>query len=174
MAAMIRPIGVDHPQFCDGRVTVFLIPEIVPAEFQVGQCHGKAHAVIIFFHLVFVPGNKARYPGHVGGHVGLHIQRFRFLQGSDPGFHRVDQIMLDPGKFLVRDGTLESHYPGGEHLGALSLGQQLYALGRRVRPLVVLAGQIFHGKHPVPFVHRQGFLKDPVHIGFRQDGVPGL
>ena len=82
--------------------------------------------------------------------------------------------MLDPGKFLVGDRSLERHHPGGEHLGTFALGQQLDALRCGIRALVVLAGQIFHGKYPVPLVHRQGFFKHPVHIGLGQDGVFGL
>ena len=42
VAAVVRPIGIDHPHFCDGGIPVFCIAEIFLAELNVSQIHGKA------------------------------------------------------------------------------------------------------------------------------------
>ena len=51
VAAVVAPIGVNDPQLGDGGVPVLLVPEVIPAELQVGEGHGKAHGVEVRLHL---------------------------------------------------------------------------------------------------------------------------
>ena len=37
VAAVVAPIGVNHPQLGDGGIPVLLVPEVIPAELQVGR-----------------------------------------------------------------------------------------------------------------------------------------
>ena len=57
--------------------------------------------------------------------------------------------------------------PGGTDQGALPLGEDLDALGGRIRPLIKLAGEVLHGKEDAPL--REG-VRHQVQLGLRQDG----
>ena len=171
VAAVVAPIGVDDPQLGDGGVPVLLIPEVVPAELQVREGHGKAHGVEVLLHLGPVPAGKAGDTGHVRGNLSLQLQAFRLFLRGFPAFHRVDEIPFDLLKLLVRNPALQANDLGGEHGGALPLGQQLHALGGRVRPLVILAGKVLHGEHLV-FRRKPELLPiDRVHGGLGEDGA---
>ena len=147
VTAVVGPIRVDHPQFGDGGIPLFLVPEIPLTEQQILQRHGEAHALPGILHLIPGHGKEPRHPGHIGGTRRRQIQGVGFIEGGQPGFHGIDQVVLDP--FHIRLGKLpfQADHPRGQHPGPLALGEKLHALGRRVRPLVILAGQIFHGKH---------------------------
>ena len=170
---MVAPVGVDHPQLRHRGVSVLLVPEVVPAESQVGKGHGKAHGIEICFQLFLVPAGEPGDTGHVRRLFHLHLQSLRLLHGSHPGFHRVYQVPLDLLKLLVADLTLQADDLGGKHRRPLPLGEQLHALSGGVRPLVVLAGQVLCGKHPV--FPRQGEVLPihAVHGGLGKDGPGG-
>ena len=171
VAAVVAPVGVDHPQLGDGGVTVFLVPEVIPAELQVGQGHGKAHGVEIRLHLLLAPAGEPGDPGHVGGNVGFHLQAFRLLHGGFPALHRVDEVVLDLVKLFGGHAAQKADDFGGGHSRALPLGQQLHTLGGRVGPLVVLAGQVFHGEHLVFLRQAEVLSVHSVHIGLGQNGA---
>ena len=173
MAAVVAPIGIDHPQLGHGGVTMLLVPEIIPAEQQVGKCHGKSHRVEICLHFLVVPHGKAGYTGHVGGDVGLHVKALRLVHGGKAGFHGVHQIGLDFVHLVGRNAALDGNDPCGEHLGALLLGEQLHALGGGVCPLVILAGQVFHGEHLIIGGELEVLAIHIVHIGLGEDGATG-
>ena len=69
MTAMVRPVGVDHTQLCYSRISVFVVTEIIAAEFQIRKCHGKAHAVKIIFHLVIVPFDEPFHRCHISRNI---------------------------------------------------------------------------------------------------------
>ena len=169
MPAMVRPIGIDHTKLRHRRVPVLGIPKIFLAKGQILQGHGEAHRPVIVFQFLAVPAYKALYPSHIRRNLRLHVKAFRLIQGSDSGFHRVHQIGLDFLKLLVGNIPLDSHHPGGQHLRALPLGQQLDALSGGIGPLVVLAGQIFHSEHPVALRRRKFLIIYLVHIRLRKD-----
>ena len=166
VAAVVGPVGVDHPDLGNGGVPV-LAAEIFLAESDVIQVHGKA----VFGNEVrqFLPGKsgKALQGGNGSGNGILGSQCLRLFQRGLPGLHRVNDIFLYRGQFPVRDVAVQGVHLGGAHRGPLSLGEDLDALGGRVRPLVKLAGQVFHGKDgggPGEI----GFLSGGVHLGLRK------
>ena len=173
VTAVVAPIGVDDPQLGDGGVPVLLIPEVIPAEQQVGEGHGKAHGIKIGFHFRVVPLDKADDAGHIGGDVGLHIQALGLVHRGQAGFHRVHQIGLDFVHLFRGEAALNGDDTGGEDLGALLLGQELDALGGGVSPLVILAGEVLHGEHLIVCGEGEILSIHVVHVGLGEDGVPG-
>ena len=98
---MVAPIGVDDPQLGQGGVPMLLVPEILLAEEQVGEGHGKAHGAVKLFHLPIVPAGKALNPGHIRRVGAFHCQRGGLVHRGLPALHRVDQVRLHPGKVLL-------------------------------------------------------------------------
>ena len=174
MAAVVAPVCVNHTQFCHRGIALFFVTEIVPAEQQIVKTHGKAHGTEVSFHFFVIPLGKARSPSHIGRHICFHIQGFRFLHAGHAGFHGVNQIRFDFFHFGIGQIALYRNHAGRGYPGTFTLGEQLYALGRRVRPLVILAGQIFHGKHAVPVRELHVFGVHIVHIRFTQNGAAGF
>ena len=102
VAAVVAPIGVNDPQLGDGGIPVLLVPEVIPAELQVGEGHGKAHGVEVRLHLGLVPGGKAGDTGHVRGDIRLHLQGGGLFHRGLPALHGVDQVVLDLFKLFRR------------------------------------------------------------------------
>ena len=174
MAAVVAPVRINHAQLGHRGIAVFFPAEVIPAEEQILQAHGKAHRIIIALHLLVTPGDKALYPGHIRRHVRLHIQRIGLFHAGHAGFHRVYQIALDFFHLRIREIALYRDHTGRGHTGALALGEQLHALRGRIRALVILAGQILHGKHTVPLGERHILGIHVIHVGFAEDGAAGL
>ena len=165
MAAVIAPIGIDHPQLRHRGISLFLVPEIIPAEQQIGKGHGKSHRIKIALHLSLIPGDKARHPGNIRRTLRLQFQGFRLLHRGHTGFHRVYQICFDLFKLFLGHISFHADHLGGKYGGTLPLRQQLNALCGGIGPLVILAGQVFRGKGPV-FQGQAVLLPiDAVHVG---------
>ena len=166
VAAVVRPIGVDHPQLGDGGVPV-LGAEVIPAETQVIQVHGQA---VVGHHggqAVLVQLPEAVEGGHRLGDSVVHGQGVERLQRGLPRLHGVDEVLLDGSHLFRRQLPGEVVDPGGADQGALPLGEDLDALGGRIRPLIKLAGEVLHGKEDAPL--REG-IRHQVQLGLRQDG----
>ena len=172
MAAVVGPIGVDHTQLGDSRVAPLLVPEIPLAEQEILRRHGEAHALPISLHLFRLHGDKSSHPRHIGGTGGGHIQGLGLVKGGQPGFHRIDQILLDPLHIRRRQLPFQADHPGGEHPGPFPLGEELNTLGGRIRPLVVLAGQILHGENLPTRLEGQGLVIYHIGVWFGKDGPP--
>ena len=120
---------------------------------------------------VIALGDKAGNARNVRRYIGSQIQALRFGHGGLPALHRVDQVGFNLIKLRVRNIAGKGDHFGAGYPGTFSCGEQLNTLGGAVCPLVVLAGQELHGKHPLAggegyFVCRivQIVLgKDPVH-----------
>ena len=146
VAAVIGPIGVHHPDFRDGGVPVFLVPEVGLEELQVVQVHGKPQLIQQFGKTGFIQSGKAGDGLHTGGHIIVHLKGIHGLQTGFPGLHRVDDVMLDLLHVFRRQFAGEQVYLGGAHGRTVPLGHQLDAGPGGVCPLVELAGQILHGE----------------------------
>ena len=172
VAAMIRPIGVDHADFGDGGVPAFGIPEVSLAEGQVVNIHGKAVIGHKTGPVSRRHGGEIQQGFHGGGHGIAHVQRFHPVKRGGAAFHRVYQMGAYFGEFHVGDFAVDEVDPGGGHGGAFLAGHNLDALGAGIGPLVVLAGQIFHGEHPASGLG-QVFVGQ-VNLGFGEHRKPGL
>ena len=172
MAAVVGPVGVDDLQLSQAGIPLLLVSEIVPAKGEIRRRHGKPHGLPVRGDFLLRHGGEAGYPRHVGGHVGGDIQGLGLVQGGDAGLHRVDEIGLHPSEFLVGQRPLQAYHPGGKHPGPLPLGEQLDALGGGIRPLVVLAGEVFHGEHPPSLGHGEFLVVHIVGVGLGEDDAP--
>ena len=145
VAAVIGPVGVDHLDLGDGGVAV-LRAEVLLAELDIAQVHGQALFVDELLQALFVQLVEALQRGHSGGHGILHLQSSFGLQRSLAGLHRVDDVLLDLCHLLLGQGTLQQVDTGRADQRALTLADELDALGGRIGALVELAGQVLHSK----------------------------
>ncbi len=146
VAAVVRPVGVDHADLGDGRVAL-LAAEVLLAKGDVGLVHGKAAL-----------GDNV---GEAGGieltealedldglrFGGLDLQGVGKLERGDTRLDGVHYVVLDGLDVRIGKVALEHIDLGGAHVGALALADELHALGGGVGTLVKLAGQELHGEH---------------------------
>jgi len=164
VAAVVGPVGIDHAQLGQRGVALFLVAEIGLAEGDIAFVHGKA---VVLYHIreaLFVQGDKTgEGPDHVR-HLGIQLQRCGRFQGGFPRLHGVDEAAADGLHLRIGHGTAEHIHLGRAHQGTLLAGDELDALGCRVRALVELAGQVFHGQDaPITVLLRQ-FIQDVVQL----------
>ena len=144
---------------------MLLVTEVVAAEFEVVERHGKAHGAVVLRHFVVVPGDEALDALDVVGNRGFHIQRRGLVQRGKTALDGVDQVILHLFEFFVGDVALERDHAGGEHLAALALCEQLDALLGGVAALVILTGEIFHREYLPAVLNGERLLIN--HIGVR-------
>ena len=142
MAAVVGPVGVDHADLGEGGIAALRL-EIVLAECDVRRVHGEAVAPDEVQKPVAIIFDKADHGLDRGRNGVVGPERFHRFEGGFPALHRVDDVPLDRLNVRVRQLTRQDVHRGGAHGGAFHLLEQLDALGRRVRPLVELAGQVF-------------------------------
>ena len=148
VAAVVRPIGVDHADLGDGGVALLLVAEVGLAEGDVVLVHGQTVVAHKGRKTRRIQGRKARERLHRGGDVVVHLQRRRAVEGGLARLDRVDQRAADGGHLLVRDLAVKEIDLGRAHGGPLAAGLELDALGGGVRALVELAGQVLDGQGP--------------------------
>ena len=171
VAAVIGPVGVDHPDFGDGGVPILLL-EVALAEGDVVQIHGKAILLDEGSQTVPVQTDEARKSCHLGGDVVLNSQSVIGIQRSLPGLHGVDDILLDGGNVGIPQVAVQGVDLGGADQGTLPLRDDLDALGGGVGSLVELTGQGLHGEHHSPGqLHGRG---GNVQLGLGKDGLDGV
>ena len=145
VAAVIGPVGVNHANFRDGGVAVFLL-EIGLAEDDVVQIHGKAVVRDEVRQFVTAKFREAGQGRHLRGDVIADSEGLRHVQRRLPAFHRVDDVFFEFPDVPVRQRTIQGVDLGGADEGTLALRDDLDALGGGIRPLVKLAGQRLHGE----------------------------
>ena len=145
VAAVIGPVGVDHLDLGDGGVAL-LGAEVLLAELDVPQIHGQTLFLNELGKTCLIQLVEALQHCHSSGHRVIHLQGLFGLQRSLAGFHRVDNILLDLSHLLGGQSALQQVDTGRAHQRALTLTDELDALGSRSCALVELAGQILHGK----------------------------
>ena len=146
MAAVIRPVGVDHLDFGDGR-TALLAREILLAKRDVRKVHrqtalldepGKTCLVQIEETLDDLDG--------LGRRVG-DLERFARNEARLARLDRVDDVVLHRSERIVSALALDDVDLREGDVGTLTLADELDALRRGVGALVELAGQRFDGEH---------------------------
>ena len=147
VAAMIGPVGIHHADFGNRGVTMLIIAEIALQILQIVQIHCKPQFITQRIKRRAVHGNKALYGADCGGDIIFHLQRLRQRKRCFTAFHRVDYIFLYGCALIFRQHAFQSIHPCCTHNRAFPLRQYLDALCGGIRPLIVLAGQILHGKN---------------------------
>ena len=169
MTAMVRPVGINNPDFGNGRLTLLSIPEILLAELQILKAHSKAAAIHELLQCCLIHLVKALQHLYISRCLELHVQGIRLFHGCLPALHGIDIIILNLLHSLGIHIAHQHHYTGGSNLRTLLLGNQLHALGSGVSSLVVLARQVLHSKHSRIREARQLLLVDNVHRRLREN-----
>ena len=145
MAAMVRPVGVDHLDFRDGGVAS-LFGEVGAAELDVAQVHGEAAVRDEGGQALVVELAEAVDHFHVCRRDEFHLQGFGQVVACLPCLDRVDDVALDGFDGIVIEGAGEDVDLRAAHGGALALADQLDAFACAFGALVELAGQEFDGE----------------------------
>ena len=157
VAAVVGPVGVQHPDLRHGRISFLLPAEILLDVLEVTEGHGQIQGIIELFQLRFLHLCETLKGFHIFRLRKIHHQGLRLLQPGLPGIHRVDAVLLDGGQLAVIHLPLDDVGGGGTDDGLLILLQKLDALHRGVRSLVKLTGQVFHGEYPGTLLGRKIF-----------------
>ena len=146
VAAVVRPVGVDHLDLGD-RGDAALAGEVALAEGDVREVHGKAALVDEGLELRLVERQEVLEHLDVR-RLGIALgERLARLETRLARLHGVDDVVLDGGDVILGERALEHVDLRGAHDGPLALGDELDALTRGVCALVKLAGEKLHGKH---------------------------
>ncbi len=165
---MVAPVGVDHPYLGKGGVPLLLPGEVVLAEGDVIQVHGKAVAFDEPRQPLPVQLQKAGEDRDAVGALHPEGQGVRHPQVRLPALHRVDDILLHRRQFIRGQRPLDKVDLGGLDGGALPLGDDLDTLGAGIGPLVELPRQRLH---PEGIDRLRQRLPAVVHLGLGKNGV---
>ena len=169
MAAVVGPVGVEHPDFGDARVALLLVAEVGLAE---GDVLGGHRETELGADGGGVAGGEAFEDGDVGG-SGLRTtvtdRRYRDFVGVDS----VDDVALDACEVVGAEIAGEEDDLGGDDERALLAGENLNALRGGVGALVELAGEVFDGEGALVFANGKGGGSQ-IDLGLGEDLADGL
>ena len=146
VAAVIRPIGVDHADLREGGIAP-LFAEIVAAEGDVVLVHREGILIDKLLKLLPFHLQKAAERFHFGGNGVRDVQRFGESEARLAALHGVDDVLFEGGKRLFGDVPVHRIELCRAHEGALALRNELDALRRRIGALIELPGEVFHSEH---------------------------
>ena len=138
MTAVVGPICINYSKFCNGRRTLFRIPEVNLAERHVRQTHGKALGLPKILQSFDIQIIEVFQHFNISRLLVFTNQGFRLLQAGLTAFHLVDAVILYFAKGFSVHITDNDDNLGHPDFRAFLLGNQLHALGCRVRRLVIL------------------------------------
>ena len=170
VAAVIGPVSIRHAEFRNGRIAV-LGAKIVLKERKVVRVHGKSVFPAERVQFRAVKAGKAVQRCHPLRNLVGNPERFGQFQRRLPRFHRVDNIFFDRADIRIRQIPGENVNLCRSDQRALGFGKNLNALRRRIRPLIELSRQIFHGKHRA--APRVKTVAHRVQLRFGKDGLFG-
>ena len=149
MTAMIGPVGIDHAQLRDGRITL-LRAEIVAAAADIVEIHRKAPLVDQLRKLLVSAGAETRERLNLCGDLITDLQRLGQRQRRLARVYGVDDVLFDGRELRICQCAIEQIYACRTHVRAFALRDDLDALRGGVRPLVELTRQILHSEHACP------------------------
>ena len=145
MTAVIGPVGIDHADLRDARITVLGL-EVVTAELEIIEVHREALLLTEGIELLIRCIDEAGEGLDLGRDVILHIEGRVGIEGRLSRLHRVDDILLDFCDLVLAQIAVEEVHLRGTYLRTLSLGEDLDALCGRVCALVELTRQELDGE----------------------------
>ena len=171
MAAVVRPVGVDHADLRDRRVAALRIFKVVLAEGDVAFVHRQA---VLF--------DKAAQPRRVKLYKAIErfdrrrdiiarIERLWLFKRGKAAFDRVDKVALDLLQRLAADLAGQDKYARRAHGRPRFCKGERDALRARIGALVELAGQVFDGEHALVFGRRGQLVVGDVDLRFGKNGA---
>jgi len=128
MAAMVRPVGIEHFELSPGGITPFLL-EPAAGELEVGQRHGKSACFQQVGQVIVAHRDESLDGFDVGRWFELVCQSLWQVQTGFPALDRVDQPALDRFDVCFAQGAGQGVDMGGFDQRAFAASHQLDALG---------------------------------------------
>ena len=145
VTAVVRPVGIDHADFGNGGVAL-LADKVVAAERQVIHIHSEAVSLNKCLQRILVHLAEAVQGLYGGGDIILCRQRLGLVQGCLAALHGVDDVLFDGSDLRFMQSAVQQVHLSRAYRGTVAAGNDLHALRRAIRSLVILTGQILHGK----------------------------
>ena len=158
MAAVIRPVGIQHPDLCHGRISLLFILKVILDMKEILEGHSQVQRSIKFFQLLLFHVFKAVKNLYIFRLLKFCHQSLRFRRVRLSGIHRVNAVVLNSCQLFIGNISLDHIGCCGTDDRLLVLFQKLDTLDCRVCSLIKLSRQIFHGKNPGSFCRFKGFL----------------
>ena len=146
MAAVIRPVGVDHADLRDRRVSLFRA-EIIAAETGVVLVHRERILFHEFRKPSFIEIDESVDRSDFGRDLIHGGERFRFSEIRFARFYGVDHVFFDRFQFILRHVAVKQIFFCRANDRAFFLRDQLDALRCGIGTLIELPGEVFYGKH---------------------------
>ena len=143
MSAVIGPIGIDHLDFGNRRVTLFL-REIRAAALAVRKIHRQTSLRDEIRKLRVTVMRKALHGFHRLRHLIRHCQSFRQRKRRFTRFHRIDDVFFDFFDFFFAEAAIKRIDFRGTNRRSFPAGNDLDTFRCRCRALVKLTRQILH------------------------------
>ena len=151
MAAVIRPVGIQHTDLRDRGIAVHLpvkiSVEVAADKLKIRIGHCKPERIIKRTELFLRHGIKSRQNLHILRNRMLDGEGLRLLHAGLSRIHRVDAVTLDAGKLLIRYIPLKDISHCCADGRRLMLVDKLQALHRGIRALVKLSRNRLHAEH---------------------------
>ena len=157
MAAVIRPVSIQNPQFRHRGASSFTA-EIIPAADQIVPIHSQSILTNPLVQSVSFQIKKSFQNGYIRRNLACHFQSLRFFQRSFPAFYRIDHIVFDCCDFLDRQISVQQIDLRRRYVRTLFLRNDLDALCCRIRSLIKLTRKIFHRKNSI--IPRRDLIPD--------------
>ena len=151
MTAMVGPVCVDHLNFRNSRITVFIY-KVLLTELDVIKVHRKSLLCYKCTKSVLVKLYKAVKSCNACGDFIFSLESCKLVKSCLTGFNGVNNVLLDCRKLVSRRITLEDINSCSLYKRSFRLGNKLNALRSRVGSLVKLTGKIFNCKNSIALV----------------------
>ena len=169
MAAVIRPVCIENPDFRNGRVPLLFIFKIILDVKEIFKGHSQVQGAVKLTQPVLCKFTEALKNFNVFRLVKYSNERGRFRIIILPGIHRVNAEGFDGLCLLFRQGSRNDIGSSRFDNRILFLIQKLYTLFSRVCSLIKLPRQVFNGKYGISLFRRKAFFIYKVHRRLRKN-----
>ena len=157
MTAVIGPVSIQHTDFRHRRVSVFFRLVVILDMQKIFKSHRKSERTIQFFQICLCHICKSVKNLYVRRLFKYRDQGLRLLQSCLSGIYRIDTVVFHSLKLFLCQRSLD-------HIGCCCTDHRILiffdkpdTLLRRIRSLIKLSRQIFHGKYMISFLMRKFF-----------------
>ena len=166
VAAVVRPVSIDHADLGDGRIALLGVAEVGLQELEVVKVHRKTHVVQQVRERTLVHVGEADNGRNAGRDSVFHLEGSRLVHRSLAGVHGVDQVAANLVHVLSGEFAFQNVDFSSGNGRAFAAGEQLDALFAGIGALIELTGQRLYRKDGVS-AFRTGKVLVVAHISHR-------
>ena len=166
VAAVVRPVSIDHADLGDGRVALLGVAEVGLQELEVVKVHRKTHVVQQVRERTLVHVGEADNGRNAGRDSVFYLEGSRLVHRSLAGVHGVDQVAANLVHVLSGEFAFQNVDFSSGNGRAFAAGEQLDALCAGIGALIELTGQRLYRKDGVS-AFRTGKVLVVAHISHR-------